>query len=367
MAYVAAAGLWYPALPMVSLLTGTIVTSLLLDADGEKVAFIFPAPATGDLSTVGFLTGLVDVGGIMKVSFQDVDVTTGEADGTPDQFRTITIALTDDNLWLTTGIISSDGTDAGTKRSVTKGDLIAVVIEFNAFVALDSVTFKQWRQPGSVSNHIGQCYVSHFTTVWAKQAGLLPTFALKYADGNFYHISGTSPYSSILATTINTSTTPDEIGMYFSVPFACKIDGFAGWIEADGDVDIVLYDGDGTTVLKTVSIDKDVRVTTSSVGFLKSFAEITLTPSTNYRLVFKPTTTTNVVLFDTQVSINGIYGQVSGGIGIYLTSRVNAGSWTEVTTQRPSLHLRISALSDGAGGAGTADFKIGIYEPLVVR
>ncbi len=357
MAYVPVTGLWYPELPLNALLTGTIVTDLLLDASGEKVAFIFPAPATGQLDLIGFLTGTVTVGDTMKVSFQGVDDATGEPDGGIDQFRTIAIANGDDVVWKTTGLITSDGTDGGTKRSVTKGELIAIVIEFNSFTATDSLNIRCWRQPGATSNHLGQCYVSHFTTVWTKTNGILPTFALKYADGNYYYIPGTAPYSAVTSISIDNATSPDEAGAYFSVPFACKIDRIFAWVDADGDVDVVLYDGDGSTPLKTLTLDKDIRVTNVSIGYAKPFDEVTLTPGVNYRLVFKPSSLTNIAFFVMEVAAAEILGQMSGGTGIHYTSREDAGAWAQVTTQRAPLYIGVSALSDVVTGGGRPELR----------
>lgn len=91
MAYQAIQGVYLPEVAMFG-----AYGSYLLDADGEKLAFVLPAPKTGNLAQVGFRTMIVTTGDTLKVSFQGVDEATGDPDGTPDQYRTTVIADGDD-------------------------------------------------------------------------------------------------------------------------------------------------------------------------------------------------------------------------------------------------------------------------------
>jgi hypothetical protein len=330
-------------------------TSILLDATAEKCAFIVRAPFTGTLHKVRFRTATVTTGDTLKVSFQDVDLATGDPDGTPDQYRTIVIADANDNASLVTGILSSDGTDNGTKRAVTRGDLLAVVIEFDSFVAgnLNIATRNTVNPPGSSGGH----YTDHFTAAWAKNASSLPRLALEYSDGSYWPIPYACPaVGGIAAETYNSGSTPDERGLIFQVPFSCKASGIWGFFDVDGDVDVVLYNSDGTSVMESVSLDATARIAgTAAVTHAQWDSDVTLTKDTNYRLVLKPTSVTNASLFVGEYTTAAVLDSLSGGSECHYTSRTDAGSWTEDDSMRPLMGLILSYLDDGAstGGSGT--------------
>ena len=331
-------------------------TVILLDAAAEKCAFIVRAPKAGILHKVRFRTATVTTGDTLKVSFQDVDMTTGDPDGTPDQFRTIVVANGDDNASLVTGILSSDGTDTGTKRTVAMGELLAVVIEFDSFVAgvLNIATQNTVNPPGTSAG----CYTDHFTAAWAKNVSSVPRLALEYSDGTYEAM----PYvdaavAGVALETINSGTTPDEIALLFQVPFLCKVAGIWGFLDLDGDADVVLYDTDGATPLESVSLDTNVRIG-ATAGVFHAFwdTEVTLAKDVTYRLSYKPTSVTNTSLFVGSYTAAAVLDSVSGGQECHYTSRVDAGAWTPDTTKRPLMGLILSALDDGVstgGGSGT--------------
>lgn len=360
MAYQAVNGLYYPiATNTASPIGGTIYTSILMDGSGDKVAFIFVCPKDGDLNLVGFLTGTVTLDDDLKVGFQDVDAATGDPDGTFDQYRVITIAITDDDVWKETGLITTTGADGGAKRTVTKGQKLALVLEYNSYVA-GNLNIKIARQVGALIHDSGQHYIrANLSGAYAAQASLGICIALQYSDGAYYYIDNSYPFINTTANlAVNTGTTPDEVGLYFSVPFACKVDGIKVGADFDGNADIILYDTNGTSVLATSPIDKDIRGGATSQYFDTAFAEVTLTPGSFYRAVIKPSSATTVTVPYMDFNSNAILGQISGGINCYWTQRTDAGSWSQTTTRRPNIHLRISALSDGAadgsGGGGAS-------------
>lgn len=323
---------------------GSAYFGFTLDADGEMFAAIFRIPKTGTLSKVHFRTGTTTTGDDLKVSFQDVSATTGDPDGTADEFRVITIADGDDNAWKSTGIISSDGTDSGTKRSVTRGDLIAINWEFDSFVA-GNLQLSILVGSGAVVPEFGYTYNDHKTTgSWAKHNNSLPLFALEYDDGTFAYIPGVIPAKSADFVTYNNTDTPDEIGLLFQLPFKCKVGGaWMGGQDIDGDTDLVLYDSDGTTVLETVSLDKDIRAATSGIKSYVWFSnDHGLLADTNYRLVLKPTSATDMTYREWTVDAAAQLDQMEGGQKFHRTERTDAGSWTETTTKRPLMGLIVT-------------------------
>lgn len=325
----------------------------VIDASAEKVAFIFNVPKTGTLNGIGFRLGTVTTGDTLKASFQDVDATTGNPDGTADQFRTVVIAGTDDDKWIdvdsspSLGLMTSDGTDTGTKRSVTRDDLLSIVIEFNSFVAGNMEIQTLGGNSAADNTH----YVDHFTAAWAKDANASPIFALKYSDGTYAYISGCFPAKDSNVVGVNTGSTPDEVALYFQVPFSCKVNGAAIGVDLDEAADVVLYDSDGTTVLASKSLDADLRANTIRVPHECQLTETTLLANTNYRLAIKPTTVTNISVPFIDVAAQAIFDQMSGGQNMHWSQRTDAGAWSQTTTRRPWMAIRISALDDGTGSA----------------
>lgn len=333
------------------------VNNAALDASGEKLALLVTAWQAGTLHRPIFRTGTVTTGDTMKVSFQDVDLATGDPDGVADQFRTVAIGNGDDNVPITPGILSSDGTDNGTKRTVTQGQQFFVVIEFNAYVAGALNIVMRSAQTPSAS---GTAYATHFTAAWAKLPGNLPLMAIEYSDGSFQPFPYVDPcVSGIAGEAYNSGTTSgsggDERGLIFQVPHSCKVRGFWANVDIDNDAEVVLYDSDGASVLGTMSLDPNVRTLTVAHVYHGTFAtEITLQKDTSYRLALKPTTGSNVGLMVGSVPSAAAMDAYPGGQACHYTARTDGGLWAQTTTKRPFMGVILSALDDGAtaGGGG---------------
>src|SRR5262245_35066085 len=173
-----------------------VTTNGLIDAAAEKDAFIFEAPKAGTLDMFEFSLGAVTQAPTngLKCSFQDVSGSTGDPDGVIDQFRTVTGGLSA-GAWVAPGLITSDGTDTGTKRAVAKGDLLACVIEFASFSAGDSLSLNTITASRDSINQ--RPYPDYFTAAWAKFASAIPVMALKYSDGTYAHVPGLVAHKTI--------------------------------------------------------------------------------------------------------------------------------------------------------------------------
>ena len=327
--------------------------NFLIDAASEAVAFIFQAPKTGSIDAIGFCTGTVTTGATVDVRLETVSTTTGDPTGTLVGTTTNgaqVILGTDDNIYFLTVLTLA--------ASVTKGDILAAVI-VNPAVSVGNLNIISYGD-GVGSNFP---YCDHFTAAWAKTASA-PLVTIRYNDGSYAHMPNSYGMSTTVtlssnAVQFNSSSTPDEIGMIFQFPFACAVDGCWVWLDLDNAADIVLYDSDGTTALATVSADPDIRSTAAAGVFYFEFTSaITLTKDTNYRIVVKPTTTSNVTLQYFEVGTAAAMDAHPGGQELHYTTRADAGSWTETTTRRPFMGLKISSLDDGAGSGGTTIFNI---------
>lgn len=349
-------GLWIPA-PIAWGAANPNFGNLLMDASAEKVAFIIQAPKTGTLNGFEFLIGTatqVPANGL-KLSFQDVDMATGNPDGTADQYRVEIDGLGEDT-WVTSDALTSDGADTGTKRSVTRGEYLACVVEFQSFSASDSLNIRMLNL--AANSFMGNTpYATHFTASWAKQdEGVV--MALKYDDG-YETVLGIYPFESIGSSVYNVdSGSGDEVGMSFSVPSDVRVGAFYMRANLAGNADLVLYDKDGLTVLETMSLDKDLRTQSATQYHLvRCPTDRLLYANEAYRLILKPTTTTNVTLYTVGASSTGLMDTLEGGSNWFTTFRVDGTNWNnDSTTIRPLMGIVITGIdhdiSGGSGGPG---------------
>lgn len=343
-------GLWLPG-PHCLGNNNPTLSSLLMDAAAEKVALIFRCPKAGTLDKFEFRTGnsTQPPSNGLKVSFQDVDPATGDPDGTADQFRVVTGISA--NTWTVPGLITSDGTDTGTKRTVAKGDLIACVIEFQSFVASDSVNIAGLAvgtSPQSVYG--GFPYADQFTAVWAKQSDGF-AIGLKYDDGTYGWVPNNYPFTALNNVAFNSGSTPDERGLKFRIPFPARLSSVLVRLDPDNACDLVVYDSDGTSVLATVAIDPDIRGAANNANIQVPLpSPVSLLASTFYRIVLKPGAS-SINMPDMDANSAALLDGMDGGQDFHYTQRTNAGAWTDTTAKRPWMWLQFDQVDDGAGAA----------------
>lgn len=355
-AVVPVSGVWYPEyLPLMYPVGSGGTSNAVIDASAEKVSFLITAGKACTINDVGFPTGTVTTGDTLKVSFQDPSATDGTPDTTADQFRTVVIADTDDNEFIyhgsspALGLITSDGTDSGTKRTVALGEQFHVVIEFNGFVAGNMQILTAATGSSSLAHTVR---VMHFTSAWANAAGI-PLITVRCSDGSYAYSPGTWPGSVFGQITISSSTTPDEAGLLFQVPMKTQVCGIMASIQpaAGQNIEAILYDG-SDNVLGNKVYDGDIRAGAASNYMLFPFTGVTLNINSNYRAILKPASTTSSNIRYAEVPVAAMWDSLSGGQGNHWTERTDAGAWTNTTTRRSFIHLQVCGLDNGASGGG---------------
>lgn len=335
-------------------------SALTLAASTDKVAVVFRVPRTGTLDKFEWMAGAVSInsGSAVRCSFQDPSTANGDPDGTQDQFRDMAGTAVTANTWMVPGLITSDGTDGGSKRSVTRGDRLCAVLEYQTFTAADSVAVNTI---SSFPTIVGFPYPDRQTGgTWTKSSNY-PVIALKYNDGTYEYIAANvwpvEGSTAFPALSLNTGSTPDEAGNIFQLPFPCRATG--AWVmtnpgAAGRDFDLVLYDSDGSTPLQTTSVDTDVlRTATAPSTVLMHFPTTSaLSANTNYRIVFKPTTASNTSTYECVVNAAAIMAALPGGSNWHKTTRSDAGAWTQDTTNRVMIGLLLDGFDDAAAGSG---------------
>jgi hypothetical protein len=276
--------------------------------------------------------------------------------GRPDetQDETYTISNSDSgftsNSWYTTGNLSAD-------RSVSFGELLAVVLEYGTYGGTDSV------QISSVSLN-GVKGLSHTTLKtggsWSAVGSVTPNVLLEFSDGTFGTLKGAVPASGFTSFTYKQDTgTADEHALQFQVPFPCKIDGAGAVLSISAgtsNFDFVVYDGTTEMTGGTVSVDantvRDTSVRHCDVLFSQA---IQLEANHDYYLSIKPTQTSNTVtLYVIDVNASGHFQAHPMGETWKYTSRLDLGSWASATnTRRPLMGLWMCAFDDAAGAPVT--------------
>jgi hypothetical protein len=321
-----------------------INSNLLIDAAGEYAAYVFRAPRTGTIDSVGILTGAVARAPIngMRVSLQAVNLSTGAPDGNPAQYTVVPAGTVILNAWINTGPVTSDGTAGGSKRSVVRGELLAVVADFASFTAGDSFSIACHN---AILNDGGFPYA---VANGVRQAVTIPMMAILYADGNYYPIEGVYPWATFALHAVNSGTNPDETGLRVIVPFDCTVSGL--WVRhqpvAGRDTLCKLYDANDNVLVSTLD-DGDLGGNASSIRYITFAAEVRLFANRIYRATCVPTSTSTQNYYSAVVNSVALHDALSGGREMYWTQRVDAGAWVDNPLRRPFMGLLLSDINTG--------------------
>ena len=331
-------------------------TNLVIDASGEKAAFIGSVWAPGRpagtvaIRKVHFRCGAVtlDPGSVFRTSLQDVSAAAGapyQPDGTQDQ--TADLSALNANAWNTTGNLSAD-------RTVSIGARLAVVFEYATFTTGDSVVISQPAQSALSDGLLGGAPVL-FTTSWqAAQSSRLNNVVLELSDGTYAFLRPGVAYSNLTALSFNNTSAVRAAGVYFKVAVPVKLDALSLFLlaGATADFDLILYDSDGSTVLRSLSVDANSLLLNNFPAMaLDTFSPITLAADTFYRYVAVPTTANNISVYYGEVNTAAFLDFLPCGSNAYWTQRDSAGAWTETTTRVPHWGFEGAAFHDGAGGS----------------
>lgn len=364
-------GTWIPQ--PINFTNGLIsfIDGLYLEDGGvTKVAFTFQCPVSGTLDMFEFGVDADNASPLttLKVSFQDLD-SNRVPDGTGDQYRVITLGDFDIyGGWIEPGIMTSDGTDTGVKRTVTRGQILAFVIEFDSVVGGDFVYIHGVRISGDGLRNSAAGGLL-YDGAWSRMS-LYAIGALRYEGDVYYSLPEVVPAFSFSPTHININSEPDEVGLVFSLQTPARIGGAAFCLSVTGTsgipVDCVVYDPNNN-VLETVSIKPylDLLPTTNAYSyFVARFSQdIFVSANESYKVTVKPSTTGSVSLLEmyfgvgpTQTAFERqeqLYGYRDTGNNQHTWMHVERfdGEEFETSTLIPLISLLITGTDMDAGGA----------------
>ena len=341
--------------------TLTGMTSNTIDAVGESIAMIgnvhfLAGPGTSKtISTTGkirFLTGNVtfaNAGTSFKIGIQDV-LSTGLEDGTYD----VSATLTGGGGGLTSGSFISTTMTTGTK-TLTHGDLIAVVFEMTARGGTDSVQIQLATGTNGAS---AIPWTTKDTGAGPVKSSNRPAVVIETDDGTLAWLGfETYPFSWATTGNFNSGSTPDEYASMFQVPFACETSGATVNLFTLGACEIILYsDPLGTPVAqRTVTV---AQTQSSNVG--NSWLHVswpstyTLTANTNYAIAVRPTTATNISASQATIGSADVRTLMMCGATWQRGTRTNqSGAFGSLSTTTMLYAMpRISGIDTGSAGGG---------------
>lgn len=340
------------------LANATFDTVTAIAATGDKLAcigqFVHHDAASGkSIQRVQFRFGTITKtgGSGLTVSLQDVDLSNTTAPFRPDGTQDQTVAISNadasfaTNTWIRTAALSAN-------RSVSNGDWIAVVIEYDGSGRLgtDSVALSALRNV----TYNNQGWVRQASGTWASVANASPSIALECSDGTFGFLSpGTHAALSATQRSFASNSTPDERANYFVPPVTMTIDGIAvmgGPNAMNADFDIVIYENG--TAIHTTSIDASAqRVNGTFPQHFTLSSRVTLTAGRTYYVSFRPSTTNTITLWEEAYNAAGLVQYTGWGNGAGIISRTDAGSWSSVTTTSMyAMQLRVCDVASGSTG-----------------
>src|SRR3990172_8398967 len=361
----AASGIFYPF--FVRHTDGFAGANATLDAVGEKSVFIGRenlegGPGSKTISSAGgkieFSTGTVTwatAGTTLRVGIADVDLANGPPardDGTHDVYKDWvqgTDALSG-TTW--TSFAMATGT-----KTITHGDLIAVVCEITVRNGSDSVVVQGY----DCSAPPGIPICTKFTGgAWSATANMVPNVIIIFDDGTLGCIAGGTCFDGTSnSTNFNSGSAIDERACIFQVPGPVTVDrlfAFCPSSVAGSDFEIILYSTPlGTpSVIEAVTVDSNTMTSSNGAPVEVLLTTVRqLSANTDYAVAIRPTTTNNVRLNHGTFSNANYRKFYPGGTNTRLGTRADqTGAFTETTTQVPFCGVGISAIDDGAGGAG---------------
>jgi len=330
------------------------LAGIVLDADGEKTGMVFDIPKTGTLCKIGILNATITSADVLKVSLQTVDASSGQPSGIlydANAYGTYTPALAGGVDWV--------GLNGGSGVSVTAGDLVAVVIEFNSYV---SGNMQLRASVTNAGNYTGRPYgFSYLGSTWAFLGAKYPDFGIEYATGEMVYAPLLMPAVYAGATAFNSTSDPNIRALKFELSYNCRISHLFVVTELDANATIVLYGPDGVTPLISTVLDTDVRGNAASGFFLITLAApILLNANAAYRLALVATESTpNINIYTLRVSPDGLYNPMDalefGQKFIYSSCNGAPDSlddWTDDNTYRPLFGVIVDQIEMGGASGG---------------
>lgn len=268
-------------------------TYCIMDASGERAGGVIYAPKSGDITHVIFSTTTVTTAETLRVGIYTVD-----SSGNP----TTTAAG-----GMTVGTQASPAANTqyrvalGTAATVTKGDIIAPVVDFDSSVGNLRINY-YGAYPGSPGKSgnvppAGKCY----TGSWATQPA--PAIIIEYSDGSLYSGVNAIPIASSATASGNfnsgTASTPhrgNKITMQYPM-LATEVCFKTGTWAANSSAIFRITDTSRNTLASTPAVPVGMTVA-DFVACAPLTTSLAMSKGVSYYVFAIPQTTDNINIAD---------------------------------------------------------------------
>lgn len=293
----------------------------------------------------------------IDVGIQDVDATNGpvvRGDGTFDVKKTLTggvDTITGGGAWNTINMATGS-------KVIAHSALVAVVVDMTARGGTDALVINGVQGPNTSALNNRPTITRFKTSAWGN-VGNIPNVIIVADDGTIGILDGTLPFSTANSETFSDSSNPDERGLMFRVPWACKADALCGVIFGAGaaaDITMAIYsDPTGTPAVvsgSSISVLGENFERNSSAAWFQAMlaSEVELRANTDYCLALRGTGATNLGVGAVQLPDTNLRNFIPGGTTLKKVTRNNgsgAFSAESPATTMYRLAIRISQLHDG--------------------
>lgn len=303
---------------------------------------------------VHWLTGasitFANAGTTLRVGVQDVNTTTGIEDTTFDVYGDF-VGGTDT---ITADAVNTVTMESGTK-TITHGDLVAVVLEMTSRAGADTVSVVR------ATSSMVQPYLTWDNGSGPQRISSAAMVSIQFDDGTIgYFGAGFFALDTETPTAYGSSSTPDEHALVFRLPFEASATGLFAKLAsmASGDdFELILYSDPLGTPVAERTITQDMDIGGGGLFYDRPFTTAyTLAANTDYAIALRPTTG-NTLSYQrlTFGSGNGNLRQATMlGTNWYYAARTNqTGAFGSTdTTLLPLFGVYLGQLDDATGGGG---------------
>src|SRR3990167_6192646 len=321
----------------------SFAANAMADAN-DAVAGFCAIPKAGNITKIGFRTGTSS----SPVGTLAVGLYAPDANGDPDvatgAYKGMVVG-TQANPAANTSYTLTLGTQA---TAVVKGDTVLPTITWSAYTS-GSVNIQTHDYNGGNTT-----YKDVWATAWTRAAGQ-GVFWLEYDDGSYAYIGNLFPGVTITTANYKTSASPDEVALRFNptAPFRAAGIWFKGRpTTVAATYNAVLYNA-ASSALETTTCNPATNVLAASGLQYHLFdTPVALTAGLVYRVAVLPTADVDVAVMNWTAPTNAVLDQTPGGKEFFLSTRADAGAWTDSDTQKPVMGLIVDQIDDATGGAG---------------
>lgn len=314
---------------------------------GSRLAIVIRVPKSGTLSGVRIPLATCTAPQDVRVAFQNLAATTAFPDNTEDQFRDEPASKWVTNTIMESGLITSDGTDSGSLRTVTAGEALAITLRW---VSATGTSIQPWIRNG---NTAPQSYGSlGYNTRWGASNWFGSDLGfggveLVYSDGTREVPGWMRIQHNITLNTHQLSWSPDEYALKFTARFGGKIGMLGAWwanTSTSANVEWSIYD-EASTVLARVSQANVFKNGGRVPTFQRFLPAITIARDSTYRVSCRPSGANNIDILTTRIDATEQAGHPFGASGC-LSTRTNDGAWTDDATKMPFYLIGFSQLEN---------------------